>query len=164
MVDSVPLMFYSPVNGTHQVHVFCDGELTGDCHNDHHTQAPHKCSCGKCSSVALFEQSCPLAYDPLTLVSRSASIGYYESASVTNSILQSDLDEDGNSTRTALPTLRGPYKSVRHNQAETTRNPVDVANLVLLLLMLSGDVELNPGPPGTSKLQKLIINNACCAQ
>ena len=244
MVDSVHLMFDSPENGIAQVRVFCDGELTDDyhcdqCDNDHRTRAPHKCSCGKCSSVALFEHSCPLAYDPQTLGSvrsRSTSVSYYESASFANAILQSHLYKDGKSTRTALATLGRhclpilsrafscdrqqcflyvgahqctslqddygiqdllhnktnplierfntdketlkiqlveqiqksntftsrrpyphqhlliktkfylPYKSVRHNQAETTRDPVDVANLVLLLLMLSGDIELNPGP------------------
>lgn len=242
MVDSVKVMFDLPENEIHQGHVpVC--ELTDYCgHSDHHTsRAPHKCSCGKCSSVALFEHSCPLAYDPQTFALRSTSNSYYESA---NATLQSDLDEDGHSTRATLPTpgslwlpillrafscnkqqcflyvrahqrtsllddygigdllhnktktesfnlqkeilqIQQPvveqtrnsnaftlqllypcqhlviktklhllYKGVHHNQVETARDPVDIANLVLLLLMMSGDVELNPGPPGTSKLPK----------
>ena len=224
-----------------RIHVCCNGELGHNCHNDHHTQAPHKkrlCSCGKCSPAALFEHSCPLAYDPqLAIFLRRTSINYYESNFTDSIFLLSD--EDRNSPRTALPTpgdlrlpillqafscdrlqcflyvrahectslqddygvedllhsktnpvintdketltiqlveltqksntftsqllypiqhlliktkFQLPCKHVHHNKVETTRYPVDIVNLILLLLFMSGDIELNPGPPGTSKL------------
>ena len=106
------MMFDSAEHRIRRVYVFCiNGELLlfyDDCHNDHHIQSSgHKTrlqsSCGNCFSAALsFEHSCQLEYDLQTLVLRSISVSYYESDTA-NAILQSDLDEDENSTRTALP-------------------------------------------------------------
>ena len=207
---------------------FCRSNSTGrvhseSCHHDHRTQAPHKrrhCACGKCSSVALAEHSCPQAYDPQASFSRCTTV----TSNLVNSVvtLLSDKVPENPPGRALLRLGRKAYlptqlfvsqcfRSMRADQRTSiqddcgieeplqitvklqfkekwtvqpvklsqtskfyrfismransdlliktnfyplrknvgptqTGDPLDVGNLVLMLILLSGDVELNPGP------------------
>lgn len=206
--------------------------MLNNCHSHRkHILAPCKgnfCSCGKCSPLAIFQHSCPLAYHPQSLNCISTVV------SSTSELVSTDLqsDEDLGLTKEALLTserqhlpmmlqvspcdrqlcflfaraqpstsvegdcgvedslhgkyntafpitvlcnkekkvfkswlvqkanhfkeqLHQPWQVIRRsssrqhdhcNEIEAYRDVTDAVNLVMLLLLLSGDVELNPGP------------------
>lgn len=199
----------------------CNSLKDFDCHICNHSGTASKisgryCCCGKCSLVALFENTCPQAYGALTPFLQSTTLMSFYSSNFllpadnwwkilddsallplggpailpglpvcipsqhastacggkqcfrlrrawASTPLQGEVSNNIDTFRGRKGTLKTCFNSVkqfRHphtrlldskfstkwKKGTSTTDPKGLANLTLLLLIIAGDVELNPGP------------------